>query len=157
MGEWSGTRYCVCIRCAKEFAATNSNAKMCGPCKKELGISRYTNYPEQPCLACTSMFQPVNNRQKFCKTCVPDKKWYAVYRRYGLTKPDYETLAAKQDNACPLCLQLLVDVTKVAIDHCHDSGEVRGILCNRCNSVLSEFEKPEYVARVFKYLNMGRR
>jgi RNase P subunit RPR2 len=74
------------------------------------------------------------------------------YRRYGITKPTYDLLMKKQDFMCPLCLEPLTPGFNETIDHCHNSLEVRGVLCRGCNMVLSRFEDPGFVARVALYL-----
>lgn len=59
-------------------------------------------------------------------------------RRYGLTDQTYRDLLAKQGDACAVCRRLLSELPpkQVAIDHCHRSGTVRGILCQSCNTML---------------------
>ena len=60
-------------------------------------------------------------------------------RKYGLSSDRFDNLMAVQGSACATC-KMPFDwgdkQTKPHVDHCHDSGRVRGILCNRCNSVL---------------------
>jgi len=45
-----------------------------------------------------------------------------------------ELLATNNDNLCPLCEQVF-DVGEMALDHCHESGQIRGTICKRCNSL----------------------
>ena len=57
-----------------------------------------------------------------------------VYNRkhlYGITAEDFDSLILKQNSKCPICLESLGD--KIAIDHDHATGAVRGILHNICN------------------------
>ena len=57
--------------------------------------------------------------------------------RYGLTPQELDEMYANQDGRCASCqeeISLLGRSTH--IDHCHDTGKVRGILCRRCNSAL---------------------
>jgi hypothetical protein len=61
--------------------------------------------------------------------------------KYGLTPEAYEALLAKAGHACEICRRK-PDGThgrRLVIDHCHASGVVRGILCDRCNSGLGSF------------------
>jgi len=104
------------------------------------------------CRACGAMFQPNSNRQLACWECTPDKGWMHRYRRYGLTKPVYDKIMEKQNNRCPLCLEILTSGYNECVDHCHETLMVRGILCRGCNMVLSRFEDVDYVARVANYL-----
>ena len=43
-------------------------------------------------------------------------------------------LCAKQDWTCPLCMKSLRDKQPV-IDHCHNTGYIRGVLCRNCNGL----------------------
>lgn len=52
-------------------------------------------------------------------------------RRHGLTLLQYETLLAIQNNACAICRRTFKKTP--CIDHCHQTGKVRGILCYSCN------------------------
>ena len=55
-----------------------------------------------------------------------------VKRVYGLTSDQLEGLKAAQGNSCALCRKEV----KLVIDHCHLTGEVRGLLCHHCNTGL---------------------
>lgn len=60
-------------------------------------------------------------------------------RKYGITAEKFSELMVNQNEACATCrrpFHWLDKKTKPHIDHCHASQKVRGILCNRCNTVL---------------------
>lgn len=60
-------------------------------------------------------------------------------RKYGITRAWFDQQMVAQGNACATCSRLFDwddKQTKPHIDHCHASKKVRGILCNRCNTVL---------------------
>lgn len=59
-------------------------------------------------------------------------------RRYGLTVDDYDRLLAEQGGACAICGVDRPEIRRKTdrhfhVDHCHETGVVRGLLCNRCN------------------------
>lgn len=56
-------------------------------------------------------------------------------RNYGITLDHYNELLARQGGACAICHENK-DVRNLAVDHCHETGKVRGILCQRCNRAL---------------------
>lgn len=58
-------------------------------------------------------------------------------RKYGITESDFIALATRQDNRCAICRELSSQAFHV--DHCHTTGKVRGLLCNRCNRGLGFF------------------
>lgn len=62
--------------------------------------------------------------------------------KYGMEACDYDTVLARQGGGCAICGDLPGDSTDsraLHVDHCHASGEVRGILCALCNRGLGLF------------------
>jgi hypothetical protein len=59
-------------------------------------------------------------------------------REYGITTKDYEAMVEAQNNECAICFASGEQErnSKLVIDHCHASGKVRGLLCNKCNLLL---------------------
>ena len=55
-------------------------------------------------------------------------------KKYGLEPEEYDALLAKQLGGCAMCGNPdPVEGRSHAVDHCHDCGKVRGILCTQCN------------------------
>jgi hypothetical protein len=54
---------------------------------------------------------------------------------YGISLEEYEELKLKQEYCCKLCKTSFNDCIPV-IDHCHETGKIRGVLCNTCNITL---------------------
>lgn len=72
--------------------------------------------------------------------------------RYGLTRDEYEAMLEAQDNRCPIC-ERSFDEVKPHIDHCHDTGRVRGVLCGNCNPGLGLFaDDVDRLERATRYL-----
>lgn len=97
------------------------------------------------------------------------KKWHAAnpekvaladrrrtLRRYGLTPESYSALVLSQNNKCKICGQEFVGVrgrSSPAIDHCHKTGKIRGILCSKCNITLGGFnDSVEIMEKAVQYL-----
>lgn len=60
-------------------------------------------------------------------------------RKYGITREQFSEMMADQKEACATCRRQFDwsdKQTKPHIDHCHGTGKIRGLLCNRCNTVL---------------------
>lgn len=51
-------------------------------------------------------------------------------KKFGLTLEDFETMVESQGGACAICSGI---PDQLCVDHCHDTGKVRGLLCHRCN------------------------
>jgi hypothetical protein len=98
--------------------------------------------------AASSMAIKQGKKEKFRQSCQPRKlgtyyqrnkekvdqkqKASSLKRRYGLTVDDIENMVLEQEGCCAICQRCV----KLGVDHHHDSGKVRGLLCNHCNSYL---------------------
>jgi hypothetical protein len=70
-------------------------------------------------------------------------------RHYGMTIADLYAMIDAQRGLCLICTE---PFAKPVIDHDHETGEVRGLLCSRCNSWLAAIEHPNYRDRALAYL-----
>lgn len=76
-----------------------------------------------------------------------------VCKTYGLTPEQYAALLADCGNLCHICGENRT-TQRLAVDHCHDSLEVRGLICKRCNSAIGlADESADRLARMIEYLN----
>jgi len=88
---------------------------------------------------------------KAAKAQAHDRKSQRVY---GLAPGQYEELYAFQDGHCALCLRATGKTKRLAVDHDHATGEVRGLLCGPCNQILGHGrDDPEYFQRIIDYLS----
>ena len=60
-------------------------------------------------------------------------------RKYGITLEKYEAMEKKQNGVCAICMEKEPN-KKLAVDHCHITGKVRGLLCSNCNNGLGKFK-----------------
>ena len=62
-------------------------------------------------------------------------------RTYGISAADYDRLLVAQGGVCAICggNNLAKNRNTLDVDHCHDSGKVRGLLCGRCNRAIGLF------------------
>ena len=90
----------------------------------------------------------IANRDKYL-TIERDRQYRA---RYGITLRDYEQMLAAQNGKCAICSSDVAGKCgqAFAVDHCHVSGSVRGLLCIKCNARLGWFER--HAESVTKYL-----
>jgi DNA-directed RNA polymerase subunit RPC12/RpoP len=82
---------------------------------------------------------------------------YHLMRIYGMTQAQYDELLKKQGHKCFVCLRHENEFkTRLAVDHDHKTGEIRGLLCNYCNHrVIGRNRDPEIMKRVWEYLSQG--
>lgn len=79
-------------------------------------------------------------------------------RNYGIDINDYNKMFLDQEGCCAICKthQIKLD-RKLAVDHCHDTGKVRLLLCSACNTGIG-FLKHDIgiLANAIKYLTLVR-
>lgn len=76
-------------------------------------------------------------------------KWEAIKSKYGLSREGYEAMVSAQEGMCALCGERPVK----HVDHCHETGRVRGLLCVQCNTGLGKFnDSPELLKKAVEYL-----
>ena len=74
-------------------------------------------------------------------------------KTYGLKPGQYEELHAAQGGVCAICRRATGASKKLAVDHDHATGYVRGLLCSVDNKLLGHFrDDPEALLRAANYL-----
>ena len=58
---------------------------------------------------------------------------------YQMSIEEYETSLKNQSEVCAICKSKCVSGRKLAVDHNHDTGQIRGLLCCKCNRGLGNF------------------
>ncbi len=119
-----GRRTCEeCFGKCKHCKQELDERQRCRPCIKKRNRERYQNDPEY----------------------AERKRIANKLSLYGISREEYDALPKQ----CFTC-----DATEdLAIDHNHETGVVRGILCKRCNSALGFLkEDPARIGRLIQYL-----
>lgn len=57
-------------------------------------------------------------------------------RKFGITPAHYDLMMSKQGGVCAICHGLNKNDTRLAVDHCHRTNQVRGLLCTSCNQLI---------------------
>jgi hypothetical protein len=77
-----------------------------------------------------------------------------VKAKYGISIEQYETMLKVQGGGCAICGEQCKTGKALAVDHCHKTGVVRGLLCGRCNKGLGLFgDRPGLLRKAADYLN----
>lgn len=110
----------------------------------------------------TSAPKPWSARAYYSKLTPDARREY--FRRgnlakWGLTPDDYDEMLLAQDGVCAICHRPETRkgrsglVERLAIDHAHDTGRIRGLLCHHCNTALGQFdEDPDRLLAAIAYL-----
>jgi hypothetical protein len=81
--------------------------------------------------------------------------------KYGISLAKYNEMLELQDGVCKICKKEETAKSRnssksrgLAIDHCHETGQVRGLLCTKCNTALGGFkDDPNLLKKAIEYLN----
>jgi hypothetical protein len=72
--------------------------------------------------------------------------------KFGLTPQEYDRILEAQGGVCALCERPPTPGISLHVDHDHATGEIRGLLCMRCNNALGLFgEDPDVLKRAARY------
>jgi hypothetical protein len=75
-------------------------------------------------------------------------------RAFGIGMKEYGALLEAQGRACAVCQEVPDETRSLHVDHDHETGKVRGLLCMRCNNALGLFrEDPDVLAGAIDYLH----
>ena len=100
--------------------------KRCGRCREIKSVSDFHKQRSQP-----------GGYNTYCKACRKDIESDRYFRRtYGLTRQELQALVASQGGWCAICQVNPAE----HVDHCHDSGKIRGVLCFTCNVALGHLK-----------------
>ncbi|QJS12860.1 recombination endonuclease VII [Streptomyces argyrophyllae] len=85
-----------------------------------------------------------------CKACrAAQGREQHLKRQYGLTEAERDELVTAQGGVCCICLS----APPAHVDHCHETGRVRGVLCFSCNAALGQFkDRPDVIRRAAVYV-----
>jgi hypothetical protein len=126
---------------------------------------------ERTCSRCgeTKPREDFSDRQTQCKPCrrIIEQERYehnkermrdrSRERKFGLTPGQYQEMFDTQGGLCAICEQPETTVRKgllqaLPVDHDHDTGKVRALLCNKCNSRLHAGEDIDWYYKAAAYL-----
>ncbi|MFJ7209580.1 endonuclease VII domain-containing protein [Streptomyces sp. NPDC098789] len=85
-----------------------------------------------------------------CKACrAVEARASHLKRAYGMTEAQWDEMVEAQGGLCCICLK----APAVHVDHCHETGRVRGVLCFNCNSAIGKLgDDPDTLRRAISYL-----
>ncbi len=132
--------------------------KICSKCKVEKHVTCFNNSKKHKdglngiCKDCWNESKRAHYQKDSSKTSkkASVKKWRKnnpgkvkkmrknnrLKRLYKLTLDEFNNLIEQQDGQCPICELPLDDNALFGVDHCHETGRIRGILHNKCNAML---------------------
>jgi hypothetical protein len=132
-----------------------------GECRACFQAERRKNYKSAEAVARTQRWRDANPARF--------KAWQAEYRNrperkramrdlyyrrtFGITADDVDALIEKQGGVCAICGRTPTRLASWHVDHCHETGVVRGMLCIDCNQGIGKFhEDPQRLRDAAAYL-----
>jgi hypothetical protein len=122
-------------------------------------------------------YRPGKRRHK-CRSCCCEvrQKWRRdnadrvrradnnkhLLRKFGITLDEYERMAEMQGHVCAICGEgesvnhRGTKTSRLAVDHDHQTGAVRALLCFRCNTSLGHFENNGLLHKALAYVEEYR-
>ena len=79
-----------------------------------------------------------------------------LQNRYGITLEQFNKMLLEQQNKCYICFVHIDETQKkqLCIDHCHNTGKVRKLLCTKCNTALGLVsENKEILYKMINYID----
>jgi len=122
--------------------------KDCAKCGRDVELSEFPHTPQRK----------KDKRGSYCKDCLgkmaPTWAWKTtIKKKYNLTADQYYALLKSQQGCCAICGAEEDNGRRFAVDHDHETGEVRGLLCKMCNVGLGNFrDSPRNLLLAAKYL-----
>lgn len=122
----------TCVSCHKDTTRFERGRKKCRDCRE------------------ADRTKPGNSRS-------PERTLrYRLDYLYGITPEKYDEMLVAQGGLCKICRGSDNGPWgKLAVDHCHKTGRVRGLLCAKCNKGLGQFnDNPELIRLAAAYLDI---
>jgi hypothetical protein len=120
------------------YLQTNQKTMTAKPEKYPQGKFR-----EKPCKKCGTVFQPQAPSHHYCSSACANEGRTDAYlmRQYGIDYNEYNRMLNEQDHKCGICgdegfTMAKHHELKLVVDHDHETGRVRGLLCHNCNRAL---------------------
>jgi recombination endonuclease VII len=126
-----------------------STGRICTTCKIDKPLDQYFTRHDREvtrskCKSCSNKKRNIylNKAKKANPAKYKDASNISGLKiRYGLDKETYELLLKKQNNLCVICKKpetriLRGNLTNLSVDHCHETGKIRALLCSKCNTLI---------------------
>lgn len=158
----------ICKTCNRNRVNCPKDSKVCSRCLEIKKKDQYLSVGKSRRLA------------NYCNDCVPlaarelsEKKveqdrayyqrehdiireqqvWARLEKRYSVTREQYEVKLEEQGGVCQICKKPCSTGQRLVVDHNHDTGQVRSLLCKGCNFRLGNLEDKPWFEAAEAYLD----
>lgn len=133
------------------------NYQTCRKCNVNKPLSEfYNNEHSKRCKECERERKKLERQKRSHHRTDKNKR---LKKQYGISIEQYEEILVNQNNLCSICKE--EDVSKyktLNVDHCHKTGQIRGLLCQGCNLGLGHFkDNIKILEQAIKYLEQWQK
>ena len=83
--------------------------------------------------------------------------WHFIRNKFGVRKIDWLVMYYHQGGLCGVCAEVELDTSpNICVDHDHETGKVRGLLCRSCNTGMGWIDKPGWTGKAVAYQERTR-
>lgn len=134
------------------------STKVCPQCSEDKPLEEFPVRKDGSrswCLPCKREYDKLHRLKN------PSRRYGNMLKqRYGITYDDYEAMLADQGGLCAVCGlpneqfdTVKGEMRRLHVDHDHETGKVRGLLCSKCNFALGCVrDSPEILGSLVRYL-----
>ena len=120
----------------------------CSTCKEEKDTTAFHKAGNKKrgyqfsCIACRNKIKEKHKASMSQEEWTLLQRSYWLKTQYGLSLETYNDMLKEQNHSCAICKTNETDVFKqvLYVDHCHNTGKIRGLLCMQCNAGLGKFK-----------------
>lgn len=119
--------------------------KVCSRCSKAKPLNEFWNQSSKS-----------DGKHPYCKKCLvkyqkPNNRNRTVRSRYGISNEQFSEMFKRQNGRCAICKKK--SIKQLCVDHDHNTGIVRGLLCHKCNIGLGWLDwSNDYLDEISVYL-----
>ena len=136
---------------------------MCIKCKEVKGLNEFyknKNSTTGMCKTCTKENNSDYRKNPVIKEREQKRVKENMWKKYGIKNMSYERyeeILLQQNNCCKICgIHKSKIKRSLAVDHDHTTGEVRGLLCDKCNNLLGKVKENIFILEsAIEYLQNG--
>lgn len=153
------TRFTMQSNSTNLFGDPDTRLKFCRLCSQKKPIAEFPTYLNGK--------TGYRNRHSYCKPCCREygrrnhqtprrqkSHWLHQLRsKYGIDEKTYTAMLTDCGGLCTICRKpescknRRGEVRKLAVDHCHRTGKVRGLLCQQCNQAIARLRDDPILCR----------
>lgn len=135
--------------------ATHKSCPMCGEIKERSEFYKWKSRQDGLTAYCKICFNSRNKKWMSENSdklpTLEERRIYSRKINFNISREDYQQMLVNQNNSCAICKKEIG--WEAAVDHCHTTGKIRGLLCRNCNLGLGGFkDNIETIRKAIEYV-----